>query len=125
MKKYNYKGKNILEIRSWWCGTNSGKEGYILTDQKEIYHYQEYREPLINENNESTNFFIKTEDITIEKYNKIIKFIEENLCNKEFKTIGSFDGGNTIFLSHRKEEKVICNNYELYRQLKKLLKGDN
>ena len=42
MKNIEVKGKKILAIETWWGFSQSGCNGYILTDDKKLYSYQEY-----------------------------------------------------------------------------------
>lgn len=118
--------KNILiEVYSW-AGLSPipGREGYIITKDQKIYHYHEYQRIAPYFEGKVTNEGISDgEKLSNEKYQKIIKFIEEKILNKTFDYIQIFDASFHIEGKYNKQSFNIINHLDLYEEINKIIRG--
>lgn len=89
---------SILEISNWWGLHNPGSSGTIITQDKKIYHYTIYHHEtnFLEENNIPLESISKGKNLTEEEYERVIKFIEDNIVDKTFTFKRVFDAGMSV-----------------------------
>ena len=94
-KLTSLRNDSLLEISNWWGHHNPGRSGTIISRDKKIYHYTiYYRETsFLTDNNIPLESLSKGHKLTEEEYQKIIKFIEDNIVGKKFESKRIFDAG--------------------------------
>lgn len=121
MKNIEVKGKKILAIETWWGLRNPGCNGYILTDDKKLYSYQEY-DSRFNMNFDPKLNYCHVRDITDDEYQTILNWIDENIIGKDFEFRICMDMGNTICISYNNHNYVIKNHFDLYDDIENIIK---
>ncbi len=116
----------VLEVSNWWGHEFAGYGGKIITNKREVYGYSfHFRTP---DGEENKNSLEKIKDLSDEEYNRIIKFIEDEIANKEFEDNQIFDAGFDVVVNYNGINKKIRNNkgfgdnFGLYDKVDKLLK---
>lgn len=110
----------ILEVAHWGGLKNGGHGGTIITKNKEVYSYQRYNMPKeIYPGND--NFIRKDKELDSNEYNKVIKFIEDEIVNKDFQDKQIFDAGFDVTINYNGIEKTVKNDNELYDKAKQLI----
>ncbi len=110
----------ILEVASWWGLKNSGNRGTIITKNKEVYSYQHYFIPK-EINPENDNFITKSKELDSNEYNKVIKFIKDEIVNKDFQDKRIFDAGFNVIINYNGIEKTVKNDEEIYDKAEQLI----
>lgn len=108
----------IIEVNRWWGGKNSGYSGTIITENKEIYSYQYYSIIPKELEGKNVNFISKNKELNVEEYNKIKKFIENEIVDKEFYAEKIFDAGFDVIVNYKGTRKRIQNNKGVKDKLK-------
>ena len=116
----------LIELADWWGHRYHGHGGIIVTNNKEVYSYQEYFNEVPDKRVErryiSIIAYLNDKDIK-----KISKFIEKEIMRKEYEDHMIFDAGYDVIANYNGETKVIKNNTdrvkkkEIYDKTKKLL----
>ena len=106
-----------------------GKSGTIITKDKKVYGYSLYvfMTPFIKKNNIPLENIYLIKELTDEEYDKILKFIDEEIVNKKYEWKPQRDSSSTVF--GRSKSKIfyypncydINTNENLYDKTKKLL----
>lgn len=118
----------IIEVNSWWGFKNPGYEGTIVTQNREIYKYQYYHIVPDELKDKSYNYIQKIKKLTVDEYEKVVLFIEEEIENKEFTNKIIYDAGYDVIINYNGTNKRIMNNkgfednIELYDKAEILLK---
>ena len=108
----------IIQVRHWGgLGKNAGHGGMIVTNDKSIYTYQHYRNPIEGKKANS----IDKKDLTEEEFSKITKFIEDEIANKELESVMMLDGGSTVEINYKGITKEIENNREIYAKAEEIM----
>ena len=78
---------------------NPGKSGTIITKDKKVYGYSLYifMTPFMEKNNIPLEKIYLIKELTDEEYNKIQKFIEEEIINKEYECRHQRDSYSVVF----------------------------
>lgn len=114
---------SYLELSYWWGHRYAGYAGIIITKNNEIYRYQEYSIIPKELENEKVNFFMEDGSISNEVRNKLEKYIEENINNKQFPPLTILDAGWTVKIYL--DNEIVINNYkEIYDDLMAII-NDN
>ena len=76
-----------------------GKSGTIITKDKKVYGYSLYvfMTPFMEKNNIPLENIYLIKELTSDEYDKIQKFIKEEIINKEYKCIPTRDGYSAVF----------------------------
>ena len=106
-----------------------GKSGTIITKDKKVYGYSLYifMTPFMEKNNIPLENIYLIKELTDEEYDKILKFTQEEIINKEYKCIPTRDGYSAVF--GKLESKIfyypncydINTNENLYDKTRKLI----
>ena len=106
-----------------------GKSGTIITKDKKVYGYSLYifMTPFMEKNNIPLENIYLIKELTDDEYNKILKFIQEEIISKEYECRPQRDSYDADF--GRNESKLfyypncydINTNENLYDKTKKLL----
>ncbi len=106
-----------------------GRSGTIITKDKKVYGYSLYvfMTPFIKKNNIPLENIYLIKELTDEEYDKILKFIDEEIVNKKYEWKPQRDSSSTVF--GRSKSKIfyypncydINTNENLYDKTKKLL----
>ncbi len=104
--------KALLDVYSWGgLGPTPGYSGTIITIDKKLYTYHEYRyipEELQNKGiPNSTLDYIKT--ITETEYKEIENFIKKNIFNKKYKSLNIRDASFHIEGTNNGKYFKLCN----------------
>ena len=124
MKNNQIKGNKILQIHSSWGWHQPGNAGYILTDEKIIYHYQELHQIGDRPTKEGMNFFIEERTLSDKEYETIINWLQENILKKEYNMINSRDSWTKIYVNLNNQEKIVNNHMDVYNQIKDMIKKE-
>ena len=100
----------IIEVSKWWGLRTPGCSGTLITKNKEVYLYQYYHIIPKELEDKNTNFILKNKELNINEYNKVIKFIENEIVNKEFHDETIFDAGYNVTVNYNGTKKRIINN---------------
>ena len=76
-----------------------GKSGTIITKDKKVYGYSLYvfMTQFMEKNNIPLENIYLIKELTDEEYDKILKFTQEEIINKEYKSIPTRDGYSVVF----------------------------
>ena len=76
-----------------------GKSGTIITKDKKVYGYSLYifMTQFMKKNNIPLENIYLIKELTDEEYDKILKFTQEEIINKEYKCIPTRDGYSAVF----------------------------
>ena len=76
-----------------------GKSGTIITKDKKVYGYSLYvfMTQFMEKNNIPLENIYLIKELTDEEYDKILKFTQEEIINKEYKCIPTRDGYSAVF----------------------------
>lgn len=106
-----------------------GKSGTIITKDKKVYGYSLYvfMTQFMEKNNIPLENIYLIKELTDEEYDKILKFTQEEIINKEYKCIPTRDGYSAVF--GKLESKIfyypncydINTNENLYDKTRKLI----
>lgn len=129
------KENSLLEISNWWGLGNAGSSGTIISEDKKIYHYTiYYRETgFLKEHNIPLESISEGRTITKEEYERIIKFIEDNIIDKTFTSDRIFDAGWNVCGHYNGYQFNIPNNkgfgedkglYDITKELLNTIKGE-
>lgn len=123
-KLNNIKNNSLLEIENWWGLHEPGKKGIIITQDKKIYNYHWYYKtsPILEENNIPLEFISEGIPMTEEQYQKVIEFIEKEICNKDFPFQKIFDAGWKVSGHYKEKTFNFTNNREIYNKTEELIK---
>ncbi len=103
----------VIEVSDWG---ESGENGIIITEDKSIYTYKHYYDFMNSEAN-----FIDKKDLEADKFDKITKFIEDEIVNKELESVMMPDSGFKVVTNYKGITKEIENNEEIYYKTKKMI----
>ena len=111
----------FLELKSW-AGLSDmpGTHGLIITNDKKIYYYQNYHHVP-----SSLEGKFKLEDISfggvisVDVYNKLANYINENIIGKKFENVCVRDAGCNVIGNGFN----ICNQFEICNDLMKIIGG--
>ena len=128
-KLKDLQSNSLLEVSSWWGLHNPGKSGIIITQDKKIYYYNFYHimTPFLEKNNIPLESITEVKTITEKEYEKVIKFIEEEIIGKTFTSKRIFDAGYTVKCNYKGQPYNIYNDIEygdekgLYNRAKELI----
>lgn len=124
------KENSILGIETKaYLSINPGKNGTIITKDKKVYGYSLYifMTPFMEKNNIPLENIYLIKELTDEEYNKILKFIEEEIINKEYECILQRDSSSIVFGRSKSKLFHFPNCYDintkenLYDKAKKLI----
>lgn len=135
-KLNNLKNNSLLEVSHWWGLRDAGKGGAIITQDKKIYYYTFYHRltPFLEKNNLPQEYISEGRTLTNEEYEKVIKFIEEEIVGKSFEFQRIYDAGYNVRGIYKGKTFNIPNNigygeetglYNKADNLIKSLKGGN
>ena len=106
-----------------------GKSGTIITKDKKVYGYSLYvfMTQFMEKNNIPLENIYLIKELTDEEYDKILKFTQEEIINKEYKCIPTRDDYSAVF--GKLESKIfyypncydINTNENLYDKTRKLI----
>ncbi len=76
-----------------------GRSGTIITKDKKMYGYSLhiFMTPFMEKNNIPLENIYLIKELTSDEYDKIQKFIKEEIINKEYKCIPTRDGYSAVF----------------------------
>ena len=76
-----------------------GTSGTIITKDKKVYGYSLYSfmTPFMEKNNIPLENIYLIKELTSDEYDKILKFIQEEIINKEYECIPTRDGYSAVF----------------------------
>lgn len=76
-----------------------GRSGTIITKDKKMYGYSLhiFMTPFMEKNNIPLENIYLIKELTSDEYDKILKFIKEEIINKEYKCIPTRDGYSAVF----------------------------
>ncbi len=76
-----------------------GRSGTIITKDKKVYGYSLYsfKTPFMEKNNIPLENIYLIKELTSDEYDNILKFIQEEIINKEYDCIPTRDGYSAIF----------------------------
>ena len=76
-----------------------GKSGTIITKDKKVYGYSLYvfMTPFLEKNNIPLENIYLIKELTSDEYDKILKFVQEEIINKEYECIPTRDGYSAVF----------------------------
>ena len=118
--------KNILiEVYSW-AGLSPipGRTGFIITKDQFIYYYHEYQRIAPSFEGKVTKEGISDgEKLSKQKYQKVIKFIEEKILDKQFEYLKIFDASFHIEGNYHNQNFNIVNHTDLYEEINKIIRG--
>ena len=109
----------LIEVSQWWGHKYSGYKGTIITNSKEVYEYQYYHIAPESLDDES-RYIRKTKSIDDEGFQKICKFIEDEIMNKQFQGKSIMDAGYNVIVNYNgckneiKNNKGYGNNIEIF-----------
>lgn len=120
----NLKSRSLLEIANWWGLHEPGKRGIIITQDKKLYQYHWYyrTSPLLEEHKIPQEYISEGIPITEDQYQKVIEFIEKEICNKDFPFAKIFDAGWRVSGHYKEKMFNIANNKEIYDKAEELIK---
>ena len=135
-KLNSLKETSILEISNWWGLHNPGTSGTIISQDKKIYHYTIYHREtnFLKENNIPLESISKGRNLTEEEYERVIKFIEENIVGKTFTSQRIFDASWNVRGHYKGQSFNIHNNkgfgeekglYDITKDFLNTIKGEN
>ncbi len=116
----------LIEVYSYSGGCpTSGKEGYIITTDQKIYYYHEYFyvAPLL-ENKVTREGITEGKKLRNEKYQKIIRLIEEKILNKKLEYNQIFDAMFHIEGKYQGQKFNIINHLDLYDEINMIVRGE-
>lgn len=118
-KLKDLQSNSLLEVSSWWGLHNPGKSGIIITQDKKIYYYNFYHRmtSFLEKNNIPLESITKGKTITEKEYEKVIKFIEEEIVGKTFTQERIFDVGYTVRGNYKGQPYNIYNNIGYGKEL--------
>ena len=106
-----------------------GKSGTIITKDKKVYGYSLYifMTPFLEKNNIPLENIYLIKELTDDEYNKILKFIQEEIISKEYECRSQRDSYDAVF--GRNESKLfyypncydVNTNESLYEKARKLI----
>ena len=106
-----------------------GKSGTIITKDKKVYGYSLYvfMTPFMEKNNIPLENIYLIKELTSDEYNKILKFIQEEIISKEYECRSQRDSYDVVF--GRNESKLfyypncydVNTNESLYEKARKLI----
>lgn len=114
----------LLEINSWWGLGEAGYDGTIITKDKKIINYNFFYHltPFLEENNIPLESISEGKTISEDNYSKIVKFIEEEIINKEFTENHIFDASYIVRGNYNNAKFNIVNDMDLYNKVGQLIK---
>ena len=135
-KLNNLKNNSLLEVSHWWGLRDAGKGGAIITQDKKICYYTFYHRltPFLEKNNLPHEYISEGRTLTNKEYEKVIKFIEEEIVGKSFESQRIYDAGYSVRGIYKGKTFNIPNNigygeetglYNKADNLIKSLKGGN
>ena len=76
-----------------------GTSGTIITKDKKVYGYSLYSfmTPFMEKNNIPLENIYLIKELTSDEYDKILKFVQEEIINKEYECIPTRDGYSAVF----------------------------
>ena len=101
---------SIIEVSHWWGLRHAGYSGTIITETKELYLYQYYHNIPKELESKNANFILKKKELSIDEFDKVINFIENEIVNKEFCNQRIFDAGFDVKVNYGETRKIIKNN---------------
>ncbi len=99
-----------IEVYSWWGHRNPGIAGTIITKNKEMYSYHYCKDIPEGLKVEDVHYILKNRELSSDEYNKVIKFIEDEIINKEFHDRMIRDVGYHVIVNYNGIVKKIRNN---------------
>lgn len=111
----------FLELRSW-AGLSDmpGTTGLIITNDRKIYHYQNYhRVPSYLEGKVKLEDISNGTQISSEVYSKLSNYINKNIIGKNFEKICIRDAGCNVIGNGFN----ISNHFEVCNDLMKIIGG--
>ena len=92
-----------------------GKSGTIITKDKKVYGYSLYvfMTPFMEKNNIPLENIYLIKELTDEEYDKILKFTEEEIINKEYKCIPMRDSYSIVFGRSKSKIFSYSNCYDI------------
>lgn len=110
----------IIEVSNWGgLGKYAGSDGIIVTNDKSIYVYQIYYNFVKSKELDKNS--IDKQDLTEEEFSKIIKFIDDEIANKELESTMMCDAGYKVKINYKGIIKEIKNNSEIYTKAKEII----
>ena len=117
---------SLLIIKSsGYLGPAPGSNEAIITKDGMIYYYSHYlfNNDFLKENNIPQESLSNGKELEKEKFNKLIKFIEENVVGKTFEERHMMDATFSIRVNYNNETYVIVNYPELNHELNEIIRG--
>ena len=115
--------KNIfIELASRsGLGPNRGKSGLIITEDRKLYYYNSYNSLPEELKDEIEKEYISDgEEIPEETYQKIQKYLNENIIGKNFEPMHMRDSSCTV----RGKDFNVSNYYDIYKELSDIIKSE-
>ncbi len=133
----NLKTNSLLQISNWWGLRDAGKAGTIITKDKMLYKYSFYHRlsPFLETNNIPKEYISEGIKLSDEEYERVIKFIEEEIVDKTFIFKKIYDVGYNVSGNYNGHHFNINNNigfsneekglYNKAKELIETIKGEN
>lgn len=123
------KETSILEISNWWGLHNPGTSGTIISQDRKIYHYTIYYQEsnFLKEHNIPLESLSEGRKISEVEYEKVIKFIEDNIADKTFTSESIFDASWNVRGHYNGNYFNIPNNkgvFDITKELLDTIKGE-
>lgn len=115
----------LFTISNWWGLRDAGTSGIIVTKDNTLYSYTMYytKTKFLEDNNIPQESISNGVELTDKQIEIIEKFIETEICNKNFENIRIFDAGWNVSGNYNGNNFNIVNHHDLYVKAKDLLEN--
>lgn len=111
---------SIMHVGYWWGGMSTGRAGYLIDENWEVYSYMHYFYIPENKKDFCINYFKKENVEAKNLKKKLDDYFEENINGKDFPEISMFDASYIV-----KTKDVFIRNYtEIYKDIEKIIKEE-